>query len=154
MTKLKPHILVVLLLVALPISFFTCSPKQSIDTEELEKEIWELHLTGEVVGKLKMVLIRTKTEGQISTITGQLSGRLKDYRAGTGTGDYKLEGKIEKDLFKADFSGNSNMEAGPSPTSGRLSGTVYKSKGSGKYSVLHAFGSSHGEYFMKKTNSY
>ena len=153
MTKLKPHILAVLLFFVLPI-FISCSPKQSIETEEFEKEIWELHLTGEVVGKLNMVLIRIKTEDEISTITGQISGRLKDYRAGTGTGDYKLEGKIDKDVFKANFSGNSNMEAGPSPTSGRLNGTVYRSRGSGRYSVLHAFGSSHGEYIMKKTNSH
>ena len=154
MTTLKPHILAVLLLVVLPVCFLTCSPKQSIDTEEFEKEIWELHLTGEVVGKLKMVLIRIKTEAEITTITGQLSGRLKDYRAGTGTGDYKLEGQIEKDVFKANFSGNSNMEAGPSHTSGRLNGTIYKSKGSGKFSVLHAFGASHGDYIMRKINAY
>ena len=154
MTTLKPHSLAALLFVILPICCLTCSAKQSIETQDLEKEIWELHVTGEVAGKLKMVLIRTKIEKEIFTITGQISGRLKDYRAGTGMGDYQLEGKIENEIFKANFSGNSSMEAGPSPTSGRLNGTIYTSKGSGKYSVLYAFGSSHGDYIMRKIHSY
>ena len=153
MTKLKQHILVFLLFVFLPICFFTCSHKQSIDIKEAEAETWELQFTGEVVGKLKMLLKRNKIENEIYTVTGKISGRLKDYRAGTGTGEYKLEGKIEKEIFKANFSGSSNMEVGPSPTSGRLNGTVYKSTGYGKYSVLHAFGSSHGDYIMIRTNS-
>ena len=154
MTKIASQILVVILVVVLAICFFACSPKQSIETEEADAEIWELQLTGEVVGSLKMVLTRIKIGNEIYTVTGKISGRLKDYRAGTGTGNYKLEGKIEKGVFKANFSGSSDMEVGPSPTSGRLNGTVYKSQGSGRYSVLHAFGSSHGDYTMRKTDSY
>ena len=153
MTVSNRHIFLVLLFVFVSSCLLTCSPKQTMDIKETGTEIWELQLTGEVVGKLKMVLTRIKIEGEIYAVTGRFSGRLRDYRAGTGTGVYEFEGKIEKELFKVNFSGNSNMEAGPSPTSGRLSGTVYKSKGSGKYSVLHAFGSSHGDYIMRKTHS-
>ncbi len=153
MTKLKKHRMVFFLFVLVPICSFTCSHKQSIDIEESEAEIWELQLTGEVVGRLKMLLSRIKIENDLYTVTGKISGKLKDYRAGTGTADYNLKGKIEKGIFKANFSGRSNMEVGPSPTSGTINGPVFKSKGSGKYSVLHAFGSSHGDYFMKKINS-
>lgn len=153
MTKLKHYLTVFFLFMLVPNCFFTCSHKPSIDIKDAEAEIWELHLTGEVVGKLKMLLTRIKIGNDIYSITGKISGRLKDYRAGTGTADYKLEGKIEKGIFKVNFSGSSNMEVGPSPTSGSISGTVFKSQGSGKYSVLHAFGSSHGYYIMKKIHS-
>jgi len=120
--------------------------KQSIDIKEAEAKIWELQVTGETVGKLKLLLTRIKIENDIYSITGRISGRIKDHRAGSGTADYKLEGKIEKGIFRAIFSGSSNMEEGPSPTSGSINGTVFKSQGSGKYSVVHPLGSSHGYY--------
>jgi hypothetical protein len=152
-TKLKQHLMVFFLFIFVPNCFFTCSHKQSIDIKEAEAEIWELQLTGEVVGKLKMLLTRIKIENDIYSITGKISGRLKDFRAGTGTADYKLEGTIEKGICKANFNGSSNMEVGHSPTSGSITGTVSKSQGSGKYSVLHALGSSYGYYTMKKIHS-
>ena len=153
MIKFKQCLLIFLLIVFMSIFSSTCSHKQSIDIKNADAEIWELQFTGEVVGTLRMLLKRHKIENEVYAITGNISGKIKDYRAGTGTGKYRLEGKIEKEVFKANFNGNSNMEVGPSPTSGRLNGTIYKSNGSGKYSVLHAFGSSHGDYIMRKTKS-
>jgi hypothetical protein len=151
--KLKKNLMVLFLFVFVPICFFTCSHKQSIDIKKTEAEIWELQVTGEIVGKLKLSLKRIKIKNDIFTITGKISGRLKDKRAGTGTAEYKLEGKIEKSVFNGTFSGNSNMEVGSSPTSGTIKGMVFKSQGYGKYSVLHALGSSHGYYIMKKIHS-
>jgi len=66
---------------------------------------------------------------------------------------YEFQGKIEKSVFNGNFSGRSNMEVGSSPTSGTITGMVFRSQGSGKYSVLHALGSSHGYYIMKKIQS-
>lgn len=145
--------MVFFLFVFVPICFFACSHKQSLDIKETEAEIWELQLTGEIVGKLELLLTRVKINNDIYSITGKISGRLKDRRAGTGTAEYKLEGKIEKSVFNGNFSGRSNMEVGSSPTSGTITGMVFKSQGSGKYSVLHALGSSHGYYIMKKIHS-
>jgi len=153
MAKFKKHLVVFILFVFVPICFFTCSHKQSIDIKETEAEIWELQLTGEIVGNLKLSLTRIKIKNDIYTITGKISGRLKDRRAGTGTAEYELEGKIEKSVFNGNFSGSSKMEVGSSPTSGTIQGMVFESQGSGKDSVLHALGSSHGYYIMKKIHS-
>jgi hypothetical protein len=151
-TKLKKH-LMVFFFVFVPICVFTCSHKQSIVLKESEAEIWELQLNGEVIGNLRLALTRIKINNDIYSITGKISGTLKDRRAGTGTAEYKLEGKIEKSVFNGNFSGNSNMEVGSSPTSGTITGIVFKSQGSGKYSVMHALGASHGYYIMKKISS-
>ena len=140
--------------VFLPVFCFTCSHKQSIDKTKSETEIWELQLSGEVVGKLKLSLTRIKIRHDIYSITGNISGRIEDQRAGTGTADYKLEGKIEKSFFNGNISGTSNMEVGSSTTSGTIIGMVFNSQGSGKYSVLHALGSSRGNYIMKRTGEY
>ncbi len=78
---------------------------------------------------------------------------MEDQRAGTGKAEYTLEGKIEKSFFNGNLSGTSNMEIGSSPTSGTIIGMVFKSQGSGKYSVLQALGSSHGYYVMKRIHS-
>lgn len=152
-TKLKKHLMVFFLFVFVPICFFTCSHKQLIDINETEAEIWELQLAGEIVGKLKLLLTRIKIKNDIYTITGKISGRLKDQRAGNGTAEYKLDGKLEKGFFNGNFSGRSDMEVGSSPTSGTINGMLFKSQGSGKYSVIHALGSSHGYYIMKKIHS-
>ena len=153
MAKFKKHLMGYFLFVLVPIFFFTCSHKQSIDLRETTAEIWELQLSGEVVGNLKLSLTRTKIKNDMYTITGEISGTLKDRRAGTGTAEYELEVKIEKSVFNGNFSGRSKMEIGSSPTSGTIKGMVYESRGSGKYSVLHALGSSHGYYIMKKIQS-
>jgi hypothetical protein len=145
--------MVFFLFVFVPICFFTCSHKQSLDLRETTAEIWELQLSGEIVGNLKLSLTRIKINNGIYTITGEISGKLKDRRAGTGTAEYELEGKIEKSVFNGNFSGSSKMEIGSSPTSGTIRGMVYEFQGSGKYSVLHALGSSHGYYIMKKIHS-
>ena len=148
MIKLKKDLMVFFLFVFVPICFFTCSHKQSLDIKKSEAETWELQLTGEIVGKLKLSLTRIKIKNDIYTITGKISGRIKEQRAGNGIADYQLEGKIEKSVFNGNFSGRSNMEVGSSHTSGTITGMVFKSQGSGKYSVLHALGSSHGYYIM------
>ena len=152
MATLKNHLTVFFLFVFVPIGFSTCSHRQPIDLRETTAEIWELQLSGEIVGNLKLSLSRTKINNDIYAVTGEISGRLKDRRAGTGTAEYELEGKIEKSVFNGTFSGSSRMEIGSSPTSGTIKGMVFESQGSGKYSVLHALGSSHGYYIMKKVH--
>jgi hypothetical protein len=59
-TKSSKHLIVFFLFVLVPICFFTCSHKQSIDIKKSEAEIWELQLRGEVAGKLKLALTRIK----------------------------------------------------------------------------------------------
>ena len=145
--------MVLFLFVFVPICFCSCSHRQSIDIKKSQAEIWELQLRGDVVGKLKLSLTRIKIKNDTYTITGKIIGKIKDQRAGTGTAEYKLEGKIENSFFNGNFSGSSNMEIGSSHTSGTIIGLVFKSQGSGKYSVLHALGSSHGYYIMKKIHS-
>ena len=145
--------MVLFLFVFVPICFCSCSHRQSIDIKKSQAEIWELQLRGDVVGKLKLSLTRIKIKNDTYTITGKIIGKIKDQRAGTGTAEYKLEGKIENSFFNGNLSGSSNMEIGSSPTSGTIIGMVFKSQGSGKYSVLHALGSSHGYYIMKKIHS-
>ncbi len=153
MTKLKKHLMIFFLVLLVPICVFACSHKQSIALKESEAEIWELQLNGEVVGKLELLLTRVKINNDMYSITGKIAGNLKDRRAGTGKAEYKLEGKIEKSVFNGNFSGSSDMEVGSSPTSGTITGMIFKSQGSGRYSVVHALGSSHGYYIMKKIPS-
>ncbi len=153
MTKLKKHLMLFFLFICVPSFLFSCSHKKPTDISEAEAEVWELKLTGDDVGTLKLLLARVKIGNDIFSIAGRISGSLKDHRAGSGIADYKLEGTIEKGIFQAIFSGSSNMDEGFSPTSGSMNGTVSKSRGSGQYSVSHAFGSSHGNYIMKKIDS-
>ena len=141
----------VMFLIALALNyFFACAHKEPTETGDAEVEIWELQLTGGTQGNLNMRIKRTKIENGVYALTGKLYGKIDDHIGGKGEADYKLEGKIEKDVFKASFSGHSEMAEGPSDVSGRMRGTISKSQGSGTWNALHALGSSAGSYTMKK----
>ena len=150
MASLKLKFIVMFLFVLALNYFFACAHKEPAETENTEVEIWELQLTGGTQGNLNMLIKRTKIENDIYAIAGKLYGKIEDHIGGTGEADYKLEGKIERDVFKASFSGHSEMAEGPSDVSGRMRGTVSNSLGSGTWNAIHSLGSSTGKYTMKK----
>jgi hypothetical protein len=150
MARLKLKFIVMFLFVLALNYFFACAHKEPAETENTEVEIWELQLTGGTQGNLNMLIKRTKIENDIYAIAGKLYGKIEDHIGGTGEADYKLEGKIERDVFKASFSGHSEMAEGPSDVSGRMRGTVSNSLGSGTWNAIHSLGSSAGKYTMKK----
>ena len=130
---------------------FSCAHGEQIDPGDTEVEIWELQLTGETQGIINMLLKKTEVENGVYAIVGKLCGKIDDHIGGKGEADYKLEGRIEGDFFKASFSGHSEMAEGPSYVSGSMSGTIIKSQGSGTYRALHSLGQSTGKYTMKKS---
>jgi hypothetical protein len=132
---------------------FSCAHGNQVDPEDPEIEIWELQLTGQTQGTLYMLIKRTEIENGIYGIAGKFYGKINDHIGGRGEADYKLEGKIEGDSFKASFSGHSEMAEGPSSVDGRMNGTISESQGSGTWSALHALGPSNGRYMMKKIRS-
>ena len=150
MENLKLKFIVMFLFILALNYFFACAHKEPVVTGDTEAEIWECQLTGGTQGNLNMLIKRTKIENDIYAIAGKLYGKIEDHIGGTGEADYKLEGKIERDVFKASFSGHSEMAEGPSDVSGRMRGTVSKSLGSGTWNAIHSLGSSAGKYTMKK----
>lgn len=153
MTIVKPKFIVVLLSLFAVNFFFSCAHKEPKKTEATDVEIWDLQLTGDTQGNIRMLLERTEIEKGIYAIAGKLNGKIDDHIGGIGEADYKLEGRIEKDRFKVRFSGYSGMAEGPSHVSGDLTGTVFNSQGSGTWRALHAQGFSAGKYTMKKIRS-
>lgn len=151
MTRLNSKSIVGLLLVFSLSYLFSCAHGDQIDPGDPEVEIWELQLTGETQGNLNMLIKRTKIENDIYAIVGKLCGKIDDHIGGKGEADYKLEGRIEGDFFKASFSGHSEMAEGPSYVSGSIRGTIINSQGSGTYRALHSLGPSTGKYTMKKS---
>lgn len=129
---------------------FSCAHGEQIDPGDTEVEIWELQLTGETQGIIN-ILKKTEIENGVYAIVGKLCGKIDDHIGGKGEADYKLEGRIEADFFKASFSGHSEMAEGPSYVSGSISRTIIKSQGSGTYRALHSLGPSTGKYTMKKS---
>lgn len=130
---------------------FSCAHGDQIDPGGPEIEIWELQLTGQTQGTLSMLIKRTKIQNDIYVIAGKFYGKIHDHIGGKGEADYKLEGRIEGDFFKASFSGHSEMAEGPSYVNGSMKGTISKSQGSGTWRALHALGPSTGKYTMKKS---
>ena len=151
MTNLNPRFIVALLLVFSMSYLFSCAHREQIDPGDTEVEIWELQLTGGTQGNLNMLIKRTKIENDIYAIAGKFYGKIEDHKGGAGEADYKFEGRIEGDFFKASFSGHSEMAEGPSYVSGSMNGTIFKSQGSGTWRALHSLGPSTGKYTMKKS---
>ena len=151
MTRLNSRFIAGLLLVFSLSYLFSCAHGEQIDPGDTEVEIWELQLTGETQGIINMLLKKTEVENGVYAIVGKLCGKIDDHIGGKGEADYKLEGRIEGDFFKASFSGHSEMAEGPSYVSGSMSGTIIKSQGSGTYRALHSLGPSTGKYTMKKS---
>jgi hypothetical protein len=153
MTKLKFRFIAVLAFVAIQSILFACASNAPTVTAMAEVEAWELELTGQTVGNLKMTLKRIRIDEDMYSITGKISGSIKDDRAGLGDADYKLKGKIDKGILTASLGGRSEMAEGPSAVSGRMKGTVSGSLGSGTWRVSHVYGYSAGKYTMKKIES-
>ena len=151
MTRLNLRFIAGLLFVFSMSYLFSCAHGEQIDPGDTQVEIWELQLTGETQGIINMLIKRTKIENDIYAIVGKLCGKIDDHIGGKGEADYKLEGRIEGDFFKASFSGHSEMAEGPSYVSGSMRGTIINSQGSGTYSALHSLGPSSGKYTMKKS---
>lgn len=151
MTRLNSRFNTLFLLVFSMSYLFSCAHGDQIDPGDAEVEIWELQLTGQTQGTLSMLIKRTKVENDIYVIAGKFYGKIDDHIGGKGEADYKLEGRIEGDFFKASFSGHSEMAEGPSDVNGSMNGTIFLSHGSGTWSALHSLGPSTGKYTMKKS---
>ena len=151
MTRLNSRLNTLFLLVFSMSYLFSCAHGDQIDPGDPEVEIWELQLTGQTQGTLSMLIKRTKVENDIYVIAGKFYGKIDDHIGGKGETDYKLEGRIEGDFFKASFTGHSEMAEGPSYVSGSMKGTISKSQGSGTWRALHSLGPSSGKYTMKKS---
>jgi hypothetical protein len=132
---------------------FACVSRPATVTKTTEVEIWELKLTGQTVGTLKMTLKRIPIENDVYSLTGKIAGRIKDDIGGSGNAVYKLKGKIENGVLTASLGGRSEMAAGPASISGRMKGTVNGELGSGTWRVAHENGRAAGKYVMKKIES-
>jgi hypothetical protein len=133
--------------------FAVCDHKELNEPGDIEVEIWELQLTGQTVGTLKLTLYRTKMNEDAFYVTGEMSGAIRDHRGGLGEADYKLKGKIKKNIFSVSINGDSEMAEGPSVVYGSMKGSFADSHGSGTWHVAHNRGTSSGEYTMKKIHS-
>ena len=130
--------------------FFACAHQQPIDPKDTDVEVWELILSGQAEGKLKMLMRRVEIGEGMYSIAGKISGMIDDHRAGFGEADFKFKGKIENKVFSVNLGGRSDMAEGPSSIVGKMNGTVEMLKGSGHWAVSHALGSSTGKYVMAK----
>jgi hypothetical protein len=124
MTSLNSRSKLGLLLVFALSYLFSCAHGEQIDPRDPEVEIWELQLTGGTQGNLNMLIKRTKIGNDIYVIAGKFYGKIHDHIGGKGEADYKLEGRIEGDFFKASFSGHSEMAEGPSYVNGSRGGPL------------------------------
>lgn len=152
MVGLKERLIALLVFTA-ALTPFGCAHKAPTTDTDAEVEIWQLELTGQTRGKLQMTLGRIETEKDIYSVTGKISGEINDQIGGSGSADYKLVGKIENDVLTLRFNGHSQMAEGSSSVIGTMRGSISKLQGSGTWKVVHALGSSTGQYTMKKTAS-
>ncbi len=129
-----------------------CSHQQPLESKDKDVEIWELRISGQTRGNLKMIVKRVEIDKDRYSITGKISGAIVDHKAGIGDAAYNFEGKIENNVLKASFGGYSKTSAGISMVKGRMDGTVEGIRGSGSWSVSHDLGFSSGEYTMSQTN--
>ncbi|NIQ38805.1 MAG: hypothetical protein GTN81_09465 [Proteobacteria bacterium] len=114
-----------------------------------ETEVWELQLTGDIKGTLKMKLERAQNERENYSITGKFSGKIHDYEAGLGRLSCKFKGKIEEGVFVASFTGYADLAVNVR-VKGTMKGTVSRLEGSGSWSLKHSQGSRAGEWMIKK----
>ncbi len=130
--------------------FSACVHQQPIDPKDSNVEVWEIKLSGQTKGKLKMLMKRDEIGEGMYSIIGKISGEIDDHRGGLGDADYKFDGEIENNIFSIHLGGHSEMAEGPSSIIGKMNGTVEKSQGSGRWVVTHALGTSTGNYVMVK----
>ena len=149
MKRLRHELTVLFLFVFALNSFYSCAARnERIDTET---EIWEFQMTGQTEGKLEMMLKQVEIEKDISSIAGKFSGKIRDHYGGMGWLSCKLKGKIEKNIFLADFTGYADVTKGRVSVWGAMRGTVSNSQGSGTWGLKVSRGSaSSGEWTIKK----
>ena len=130
--------------------FFVFAQNAQTGAADDDVETWNLRLMGQTEGSLEMILIRTKTDGDICSIKGKASGSLHDNIGGYGEAQFKLKGKIENGVFTASLAGQSETAEGPTTFSGKMKGSISQFQGLGTWEVSHMGGSSSGEYTMEK----
>ena len=152
MHRYKKGLFAIVMFALFPVLLFGCSHNPSPGFSGRNQEIWEVILDGQGEGRLKMVIARSSNQDGSFTVTGKLSGSMKDRLGGEGYVDLGLNGKIKGNAFEADLNGQSDMAEGPSPVNGKLEGTLSQSSGSGKWNVIHRLGASSGKYTMERIN--
>jgi len=142
---------ILIILIFAMTSFFACRNTAPSDDVDVKYEIWEIALSGNTEGKLTMNLRLIQIGTDTYSISGNMSGGIKDYKWGSGDADYKFKGKVVNKLIELTLSGSSNMAEGPSTVSGKMNGAISMLEGSGTWEVLiHARGKSEGTFTMKK----
>ncbi len=114
-----------------------------------EAEIWELQMTGDTRGTLKMALRRIEVGKDTYSIAGKFSGRIRDHESGPGLLRCKLKGKIEHRTLLADFTSYADT-ASYVRLHGTMKGNLSESQGFGTWSLTHSQGSRAGEWTMKR----
>jgi hypothetical protein len=150
MTTLKYRFISILTSVAILSILFACSSQTQTVTAKAAVEVWEVQLSGQTVGRLKMNLQRYKIENEIQSFKGKLTGPIKDHRGGFGDAEFRLKGKINKNIFTTSIGGYADMTEGPSTVSGSMNGKIISSQGSGTWRITHALGISTGKFTMKQ----
>ena len=152
MISIIQKIAVVGLAMAALVSFNSCAHTDSSGRQDPRTEVWDMQLTGETVGQLKMLLNRKEIERDVYSIEGEFSGMAIDHIGGGGMVECTYQGKITRNDLKFDFSGTGNMMA-LVHLRGSFWGTLYDTEGKGKYYLSHEQGSSNGEWRMKRVKS-
>jgi hypothetical protein len=153
MMKLKHMFIPFVTFVAILSILFACASQTPTIAGKANVEAWEVELTGQTVGKLKMTLKRYYVESDIHSFKGKLTGPIQDHRGGFGDAEFNVKGKINKSVFTTNIGGYANMSEGPSTVSGSMKGKIISSQGSGTWRIIHALGISTGKFTMKKIES-
>jgi len=132
---------------------FSYVSAQPVDAAGTNAEMWELAITGDTEGKLKMVFERMQTSHDIYSLTGKFSGDVNDYQGGFGQCSFKLQGKIDSGKIVATFNGFCGMSEWDMTPKGYLKGTLSDTQGSGTYRIDQDKGYSEGKWTLKRTKA-
>ena len=105
MNRFNQQLMVMLLVVLVLSSLYSCVHQEPADVSNNETVILEIQITGQTTGKLKMMLSREEIQKDIYSVTGRFSGRIIDHVGGPGQLECKFEGKIEKNSIFGSFTG-------------------------------------------------
>lgn len=150
MNRFKQRFMVIFMPMLLLNYFVACAHKETTETAGIQAEVWELKITGDTEGTLKMVLRRAEIKRDTYSIAGEFSGNIIDHIGGQGQCVCKFKGKIEKNILSADFYGPAMMAGIGVQLTGTIKGNVSDSEGLGTFSLIHSMGSSDGEWTIKK----
>lgn len=123
---------------------------QPVAATHTNTETWEMLITGDTEGKLKMVLARMQTDQDIYSITGKFSGDVNDYMGGFGQCNFEFSGKITSGNITAEFEGFCITSEWDVTPKGYFKGTISSIKGSGTWKMEHDMGFSEGNWNMKR----